>query len=233
MKSSRSGPRCSGLEVGDHVVFGFIPSCGRCPSCATGHQNLCDLGQFLFAGRQISDMTARHHARGQDLGLMCLPRHVRRVHRRQRGELHQDREGHPARQGRPRRLRRHDGMGLGRVRGRRAARRVRGRHRLRRRRDERRAGRSDGRRPSRRRRRPGRVQARAGAGVRGDALGAEHRGGHRARQRPHVGRDGEQGHHHRRRRRRRADPARARVRRPRAVAWCTPPSPHSSSTTSA
>ena len=23
-----------GLEPGDHVVFGFIPSCGRCPSCS-------------------------------------------------------------------------------------------------------------------------------------------------------------------------------------------------------
>jgi NDMA-dependent alcohol dehydrogenase len=65
------GPEVSGLAVGDHVVFGFIPSCGRCPSCATGHQNLCDLGQYLFAGRQVSDMTSRHHARGQDLGLMC------------------------------------------------------------------------------------------------------------------------------------------------------------------
>ena len=24
-----------GLEPGDHVVFGFIPACGRCPSCAS------------------------------------------------------------------------------------------------------------------------------------------------------------------------------------------------------
>ncbi len=59
------------LQPGDHVVFGFIPACGRCPSCSTGHQNLCDLGAFLLAGRQMTDFTARHHARGQDLGLMC------------------------------------------------------------------------------------------------------------------------------------------------------------------
>jgi S-(hydroxymethyl)glutathione dehydrogenase/alcohol dehydrogenase len=66
------GQGVSWLQPGDHVVFGFIPSCGRCPSCSTGHQNLCDLGQYLGLGRQITDMTARHHARGEDLGLMCL-----------------------------------------------------------------------------------------------------------------------------------------------------------------
>jgi NDMA-dependent alcohol dehydrogenase len=66
------GEGVSWLEPGDHVVFGFIPSCGRCPSCSTGHQNLCDLGALMGAGRQITDGTARHHAQGQDLGLMCL-----------------------------------------------------------------------------------------------------------------------------------------------------------------
>src|SRR5690348_1448529 len=45
------------LAVGDHVVFSFLPSCGRCPSCASGQQNLCDLGAFL-GGYQISDGTA-------------------------------------------------------------------------------------------------------------------------------------------------------------------------------
>ena len=38
------GPEVTGLEVGDHVVFSFIPSCGKCPSCSTGKQQLCDLG---------------------------------------------------------------------------------------------------------------------------------------------------------------------------------------------
>jgi S-(hydroxymethyl)glutathione dehydrogenase/alcohol dehydrogenase len=66
------GPGVTWLPPGDHVVFGFIPSCGRCASCSTGHQNLCDLGAQLGVGRQISDGTARHHARGEDLGLMCL-----------------------------------------------------------------------------------------------------------------------------------------------------------------
>jgi NDMA-dependent alcohol dehydrogenase len=66
------GEGVSWLEAGDHVVFGFIPSCGRCVSCSTGHQNLCDLGAALGLGMQISDGTARHHAQGKDLGLMCL-----------------------------------------------------------------------------------------------------------------------------------------------------------------
>ena len=66
------GEGVSWLKPGDHVVFGFIPSCGRCPSCSTGHQNLCDLGAAQAGGRQISDGTARHHAQGSDLGLMCL-----------------------------------------------------------------------------------------------------------------------------------------------------------------
>jgi NDMA-dependent alcohol dehydrogenase len=66
------GPGVTSLAEGDHVVFGFIPACGRCAKCSTGHQNLCDMGQYMGTGKQISDLTARHHARGQDLSLMCL-----------------------------------------------------------------------------------------------------------------------------------------------------------------
>ncbi len=66
------GEGVSWLAPGDHVVFGFIPSCGRCPSCSTGHQNLCDLGALMGVGMQITDGTSRHHAQDKDLGLMCL-----------------------------------------------------------------------------------------------------------------------------------------------------------------
>jgi len=66
------GAGVSWLAPGDHVVFGFIPSCGRCPSCSTGHQNLCDLGALMGLGLQITDGTSRHHAQGKDLALMCL-----------------------------------------------------------------------------------------------------------------------------------------------------------------
>jgi S-(hydroxymethyl)glutathione dehydrogenase/alcohol dehydrogenase len=65
------GEHVSWLEPGDHVVFGFLPSCGRCPSCSTGHQSLCDLGAKIFSGMQIYDATSRHHTAGQDLASVC------------------------------------------------------------------------------------------------------------------------------------------------------------------
>jgi S-(hydroxymethyl)glutathione dehydrogenase/alcohol dehydrogenase len=67
------GPEVTWLEPGDHVVFGFVPSCGRCKSCAEGRSNLCDNTAAFPEGKQISDGTARHHgADGEDLALMCL-----------------------------------------------------------------------------------------------------------------------------------------------------------------
>ncbi|SHN18069.1 NDMA-dependent alcohol dehydrogenase [Cryptosporangium aurantiacum] len=66
------GEKVTSVAPGDHVVFSFMPSCGRCPSCSTGHQSLCDLGERLYTGRQIADGTARHHARGQDVATACL-----------------------------------------------------------------------------------------------------------------------------------------------------------------
>jgi NDMA-dependent alcohol dehydrogenase len=68
----QAGGLVTSVAPGDHVVFGFMPSCGRCPSCSTGHQSLCDLGARLYSGRQIADGTARHHARGEDLSTACL-----------------------------------------------------------------------------------------------------------------------------------------------------------------
>ncbi|CAJ62020.1 MULTISPECIES: NDMA-dependent alcohol dehydrogenase [Frankia] len=66
------GAHVSWLKPGDHVVFGFMPSCGRCPSCSTGHQSLCDLGAKLYSGRHISDDGYRHHAKGEDISTACL-----------------------------------------------------------------------------------------------------------------------------------------------------------------
>lgn len=59
------------LRAGDHVVTSFVPACGRCPSCATGHQNLCDLGLYSLSGHLL-DGTSRHHTLdGRDLATMC------------------------------------------------------------------------------------------------------------------------------------------------------------------
>ena len=63
------GPGVTSVSVGDHVVFGFLPACGRCPYCVSGRSNLCDLGAVTATGLQLSDGTSRHHAQGQDLRL--------------------------------------------------------------------------------------------------------------------------------------------------------------------
>ncbi|WP_028660605.1 NDMA-dependent alcohol dehydrogenase [Nocardioides insulae] len=65
------GEGVTSVQPGDHVVFGFIPACGRCAACVEGHSNLCDMGGALAMGVQ-ADGTSRHHSSdGLDLGLMC------------------------------------------------------------------------------------------------------------------------------------------------------------------
>ncbi|MEW1739965.1 NDMA-dependent alcohol dehydrogenase [Nocardia beijingensis] len=52
------GPGTTGFAEGDHVVFSFLPVCGRCRWCAKGLQNLCDLGAFLATGARFDDPTS-------------------------------------------------------------------------------------------------------------------------------------------------------------------------------
>lgn len=66
------GEDVTDLEVGDHVVMSFIPSCGKCVSCQTGLSNLCDLGMGLLAGASVSDGSFRVTARGQNVYPMSL-----------------------------------------------------------------------------------------------------------------------------------------------------------------
>jgi S-(hydroxymethyl)glutathione dehydrogenase/alcohol dehydrogenase len=66
------GSRVTSVQPGDHVVMSFIPSCGRCRPCASGHQNLCDLGQYLMMGTPIANGLHRMHAKGQGLAPMSL-----------------------------------------------------------------------------------------------------------------------------------------------------------------
>ncbi|MCS6880759.1 MAG: NDMA-dependent alcohol dehydrogenase [Oscillochloridaceae bacterium] len=65
------GPGVTRVKPGDHVVCSFIPSCGHCRWCSTGQQNLCDMGATILEG-SMPDGTFRFHARGQDLGAMCM-----------------------------------------------------------------------------------------------------------------------------------------------------------------
>ncbi len=65
------GPEVTALSPGDHVAVSFVPSCGTCEPCASGHQYLCDLAATTLAGPMISDGTWRHHWRGVDLNRMA------------------------------------------------------------------------------------------------------------------------------------------------------------------
>jgi NDMA-dependent alcohol dehydrogenase len=65
------GPGLRDLAPGDHIVTSFVPSCGECEMCATGHQALCDTGANTLAGLQ-NDGTSRHHSlSGTDISTMC------------------------------------------------------------------------------------------------------------------------------------------------------------------
>ena len=65
------GPEVTALSPGDHVAVSFVPSCGTCEPCASGHQYLCDLAATTLAGPMISDGTWRHHWQGVDLNRMA------------------------------------------------------------------------------------------------------------------------------------------------------------------
>jgi NDMA-dependent alcohol dehydrogenase len=67
------GPDTPGWDIGDHVVFSFIPGCGRCRWCAEGMSNLCDLGMFAMRGSRFDDPDSFrcHLADGTDVGQIC------------------------------------------------------------------------------------------------------------------------------------------------------------------
>lgn len=69
---TKVGPGVTRLAEGDHVVTAFIPACGVCAPCASGLQNLCDMGAFLFDGVAISDQTHRVTQNGEGVFQMLL-----------------------------------------------------------------------------------------------------------------------------------------------------------------
>src|SRR5580700_6023756 len=68
---TETGTNVTQVAVGDHVAVSFIPSCGTCHWCASGRQNLCDLGMSTLAGGMISDGTYRYHLGGENLNRMA------------------------------------------------------------------------------------------------------------------------------------------------------------------
>lgn len=67
------GPDTPGFETGDHVIFSFLPACGRCRWCASGRQNLCDLGATLLLGSRFDDPESYRITLqdGTPVGQMC------------------------------------------------------------------------------------------------------------------------------------------------------------------
>jgi S-(hydroxymethyl)glutathione dehydrogenase/alcohol dehydrogenase len=66
------GGNVTRVKVGDHVVCSFIPACGTCRYCATGHQNLCDQGANMLTGELPGGGFRFHDDAGTDLGGMCM-----------------------------------------------------------------------------------------------------------------------------------------------------------------
>jgi alcohol dehydrogenase len=65
------------FEVGDRVVFSFVPSCGHCLFCAKGRPSLCELaaranacGSLLSGERRIKDVNG--HALNHHLGVSAF-----------------------------------------------------------------------------------------------------------------------------------------------------------------
>ncbi len=52
------GPNTTGFEPGDKVILSFLPACGKCRWCSTGHQNLCDLGALVLVGSRWEDSSS-------------------------------------------------------------------------------------------------------------------------------------------------------------------------------
>ncbi|MEV5408201.1 NDMA-dependent alcohol dehydrogenase [Thermopolyspora sp. NPDC052614] len=64
------GPDVRRVKPGDRVVCSYIPACGACRPCSTGHQNMCVKGLNAGSGMFL-DGTFRFHKDGEDLGGFC------------------------------------------------------------------------------------------------------------------------------------------------------------------
>ena len=65
------GPSVTRVREGDHICTSWIPVCGHCRYCSTGHQNMCNDGLNAGTGMFL-DGTFRFHENGEDVGGMCV-----------------------------------------------------------------------------------------------------------------------------------------------------------------
>ncbi|MEP9382043.1 NDMA-dependent alcohol dehydrogenase [Nocardioides sp. KR10-350] len=64
------GPYVQRVQPGDRVICSYIPACGACRPCSTGHQNMCVKGLNAGSGMFL-DGSFRFHKDGEDLGGFC------------------------------------------------------------------------------------------------------------------------------------------------------------------
>jgi S-(hydroxymethyl)glutathione dehydrogenase/alcohol dehydrogenase len=64
---SEVGPDVAGIELGDHVVAAFAPTCEKCRYCTSGRGSLCNANKDFMRRGQLSDGVVRHHVDGSDL----------------------------------------------------------------------------------------------------------------------------------------------------------------------
>ena len=58
------GPNVRDLQLGDHVVFSFVPMCGRCLYCSTARPALCEKGALANAAGTLLDGSRPFRDRG-------------------------------------------------------------------------------------------------------------------------------------------------------------------------
>src|SRR3984957_7495809 len=64
------GPDVQRVKPGDKVVLSYIPACGACRPCSTGHSSMCVKGLNAGTG-MFEDGTWRFHEGETDIGGFC------------------------------------------------------------------------------------------------------------------------------------------------------------------
>jgi len=64
------GPDVRRVKAGDRLICSYIPACGACRPCVSGHQNMCVKGLNAGTGMFL-DGTFRFHLGDEDLGGFC------------------------------------------------------------------------------------------------------------------------------------------------------------------
>src|SRR5262249_36348973 len=64
------GPDVQRVKPGDMIILSYIPACGACRPCSTGHSNMCVKGLNAGTG-MFEDGTWRFHEGEEDLGGFC------------------------------------------------------------------------------------------------------------------------------------------------------------------